>query len=165
WIPPQPRVLATVLFTDIVDSTSLANSLGDAAWRELLERHDEIVKNLIDRCDGEWIKSTGDGILAVFRTPSDALQFAVAAREALREINVPVRIGIHAGEIERRDDDVAGMAVHVAARVEAAAGAGEIVVSTAVPMLVAGSHWRFESRGRQALKGVEGEWELFGLVT
>jgi len=158
------RVLATVLFTDIVGSTERAAELGDRRWRELLQVHDDLAGRLVDRFGGRLVKTTGDGILATFDGPGRALGCAAALREELRGIGTQIRAGLHAGEIELRDGDVGGIAVHIAARVMATAGAGEILVTRTVRDLVAGSDIVLQDRGSQRLKGVEGTWQLFLLT-
>jgi len=158
------RVLATVLFTDIVGATERAAELGDRHWRELLQVHDDLAGRLVDRWGGRLVKTTGDGILATFDGPGRAVGCAAALREELRGIGTEIRAGLHAGEVELRDGDVGGIAVHIAARVMATAGAGEIVVSRTVRDLVAGSDIVLQDRGSQRLKGVEGDWQLFLLT-
>jgi class 3 adenylate cyclase len=162
---PSDRVLATVLFTDIVDSTKRASDLGDAAWRELLDRHDATVRRQLDRYRGTEVKTVGDGFLATFDGPARAIQCALAVRENLQPLGLDVRAGIHTGEIERRGDDVGGIAVHIGARVAALAGAGEVLASSTVKDLVVGSGIPFENRGSHALKGVPDEWRLFAVQT
>jgi class 3 adenylate cyclase len=161
---PPDRVLATVLFTDIVDSTARAAELGDRRWKELIREHDALVRREIGRHRGREIHSTGDGVLATFDGPARAIRCAVAVRDALREIGVKIRAGLHTGEIELQGDDVAGIAVHIGARVSALAGAGEIMLSRTVVDLVAGSGLEFDDRGSHVLKGVPGEWQLFSLA-
>jgi class 3 adenylate cyclase len=155
------RSLATVLFTDIVGSTEQASALGDRAWRERLETHDRVVNRQLARFGGQLVKATGDGVLALFDGPARAVQCAGAIRDALRQIGIPIRAGVHTGEIERRGDDVAGIAVHIAQRVEARAAADEVLVSRTVVDLVVGSGLPFEDRGEYELKGVPGRWGLF----
>jgi class 3 adenylate cyclase len=155
------RVLATVLFTDVVGSTRRAAELGDRRWRELLDVHDQLAGQLVGQWGGRLVKTTGDGILATFDGPGRAIACAAALREGLDAIGVQVRAGLHAGEVELRGDDVGGIAVHIAARVMATAGAGEVVVSRTVHDLVAGSEVVLQDRGSQRLKGVEGDWQLF----
>ena len=157
------RVLATVLFTDIVDSTNVASERGDAGWRALLERHNEIVRRCLAEHRGREIKTTGDGFLATFDGPARAIRCARAVTDRVRGIGIEVRAGLHSGEIEVVGEDVAGIAVHTAARVAGVAGAGEVLVSQTVKDLVAGSGIAFEDRGSQALKGVPGEWRLFAV--
>jgi class 3 adenylate cyclase len=158
----QPdRVLATVLFTDIVDSTGRAVAMGDRAWRELLERHDEVARAEIARFRGREIKQTGDGFLATFDGPARAVRGAVALAGKARELGIELRCGVHTGECERRGEDVGGLAVHIGARIAALAGAGEVLVSSTVKDLVAGSGLAFQDRGTHALKGVPDQWRLF----
>jgi class 3 adenylate cyclase len=158
------RVLATVLFTDIVGSTERAAELGDRDWRDLLDTHDELAGRLVERWGGRLVKTTGDGILASFDGPGRAIGCAATLRDELRGIGTQIRAGLHTGEVELRGDDLGGIAVHIAARIMAAAGAGEIVVSRTVRDLVAGSDITLQARGSQRLKGVEGEWELFTVL-
>lgn len=158
------RVLATMLFTDLVGSTSRVAELGDDRWRDLLERHDQTVRAEIGRYGGRAVSTSGDGFLATFDTPSSALECAVAVREALRAVGLDVRAGIHTGEVELRGTDIAGLAVHVAARVAALAGPGEVLVSDPVPHLVVGSGRSFEDRGEHDLRGVPGRWRVHALT-
>ena len=155
------RVLATVLFTDIVDSTGRAAELGDRRWRELLDRHDAVARDEIERGRGQLWKTTGDGVLATFDGPGRAIRCAIAIGDALRQIGLTIRAGLHAGEVELRDDDVGGIAVHTAARVAALANPEEVLVSRTVADLVAGSDIQFADRGTHSLKGVPGEWNVF----
>ena len=157
------RVLATVLFTDIVGSTERATELGDRRWRELLQVHDDLAGRLVDRWGGRLVKTTGDGILATFDGPGRAVGCAAALREELRGIGTEIRAGLHAGEVELRDGDVGGIAVHIAARVLAAASPGEVLVSRTVRDLVTASETVLEDRGAHHLKGVEGTWQLFAV--
>ncbi len=158
------RALATVLFTDIVSSTERAAKVGDTRWRELLDFHDEAVRRDIATHSGELVKNTGDGILATFDGPGRAVGFASALRADLLNIGLAIRTGIHTGEVERRNGDIGGVAVHLGARIMAAAGEGEILVSRTVKDLVIGSSLAFEDRGMHALKGIEGEWQLFAVA-
>jgi class 3 adenylate cyclase len=158
------RALAAVLFTDIVSSTQLASQLGDRGWREVLDRHDETVRSDIATHSGNLVKSTGDGILATFDAPERAVGFASALRAHLSNIGLAVRTGVHTGEIEKRGGDIGGVAVHLGARIMAAAGAGEILVSRTVKDLVIGSPITFEDRGSHALKGIQGEWQLYSVA-
>jgi class 3 adenylate cyclase/alpha-beta hydrolase superfamily lysophospholipase len=157
----QDRVLATVLFTDIVDSTALAARVGDASWRHTLERHNHAVSDEIDRWHGTLVKSTGDGVLATFDGPARAIRCAMAVRDRMHADHVDIRAGLHTGEIEFRSGDVLGIAVHIASRVEALAEPNEVLVSRTVTDLVAGSGIRFADRGTHNLKGVPGTWQLF----
>jgi class 3 adenylate cyclase len=155
------RVLATVLFTDIVDSTRQAAELGDSAWRRLLERHDELVRRELGRWQGREVKTIGDGFLATFDGPARAVRCAKAIAQDVAALGIHVRAGLHTGECEVRGDDVAGLAVHIGARVEALAGQDEVLVSSTVKDLVVGSGIEFSDRGAHDLKGVPGEWRLF----
>jgi class 3 adenylate cyclase/pimeloyl-ACP methyl ester carboxylesterase len=159
--PVNDRVLATVMFTDIVDSTKHASEMGDARWRELLGEHDVRMTNLVERFRGRAIKSTGDGMLATFDGPTRALACAAAAQGAVSPLGIHLRAGLHTGECEVLGDDIAGLAVHIAARVSALAEADEVLVSSTVKDLVVGSGVTFDSRGATELKGVPGEWNLF----
>jgi pimeloyl-ACP methyl ester carboxylesterase len=158
------RVLATVLFTDIVDSTASAAALGDSAWRQVLDRHDKISQNAVADCGGRLVKGTGDGVLATFDAPARGLRCADTLRSALSDAGIAIRAGVHTGEVELRGDDVAGIGVHIAARVAALAGAGELLASRTVKDLVAGSDYAFSSRGVHSLKGVPEEWELLAVT-
>jgi class 3 adenylate cyclase/esterase/lipase len=155
------RVLATVLFTDIVDSTKRAAELGDRQWRALLDRHDEAVRTQIGRFRGHEVKSLGDGFLATFDGPARAVRCAAAIAGTVQPLGLAVRSGLHTGEIELKGDDIGGIAVHTAARVVAMAGPGETFVSSTVRDLVAGSGLRFEDRGRHALRGLPEEVHLY----
>ncbi len=155
------RVLATVLFTDIVDSTRHAVELGDRRWRELLERHDETTRTEVARWHGRVVKHTGDGVLATFDGPTRALRCATTLAERIPELDINVRCGLHTGECEIRGDDIGGIAVHIGARIAALAQAGEVLVSGTVKDLVNGSGIAFQDRGTHVLKGVPGEWKLF----
>jgi class 3 adenylate cyclase len=158
------RALATVLFTDIVDSTKLATRLGDRRWRELLNTHNDVARQLVEEFNGRIVHTTGDGILATFDGPGRGIGCAAALRDQLAGIGLHIRSGLHTGEVELRGDDVGGIAVHIAARVMAAAGSGEILTSRTVRDLVVGSDLTLEDRGGHPLKGVEGTWELFAVV-
>jgi len=155
------RVLMTVLFSDIVDSTAHASALGDRAWRDLLERHDTVAANAVKHHRGVVVKRTGDGLLATFDGPGRGVRAARDVREAVRPLGIDVRAGLHTGEVERRVDDVAGIGVHIGARVSALAGAGEVLVTSTVKDLVIGSELSFEDRGPRTLKGVPGDWHLW----
>ena len=159
----RERVLATVLFTDIVRSTETAAEVGDQRWRDLLERHNGILRREIARFRGNEVKTTGDGFLVTFDGPARALRCAEAACQGVKEIGIEIRAGLHTGECEMLGADVGGIAVHTAARVLSEARPGEVLVSNTVRDLVAGSGLNFKSRGRYALKGVPGEWELLAL--
>jgi class 3 adenylate cyclase/alpha-beta hydrolase superfamily lysophospholipase len=161
----RSRKLATVLFTDIVDSTVHAARAGDTAWREVLDRHDDLCHIEIGVCGGRWIKSTGDGLLAIFDSPSRAVRCAWALRGRIRsELGIEIRAGLHTGEIETRGDDVAGLTVHQAARVQGMAGNSEVIVSSAVNSLIAGSGIALESYGTHTLKGISAPCELYRVV-
>jgi class 3 adenylate cyclase len=155
------RVLATLLFTDIVGSTDRAAQLGDKGWRDLLDRHDQCVRTEIGRFRGDEVNTVGDGFVATFDSPSRAIECALAIREVLKASDIGVRVGIHTGEVEIRGHDVAGMAVHIGARVAAIASSGEVLVSSTVKDSVVGSNVDFEQRGEHELKGVPGTWQLF----
>ncbi len=157
------RVLATVLFTDIVGSTERAGELGDRAWRDLLASHDALVRRELERHRGREIKTVGDGFLATFDGPARAIRCAVAATRAVAQIGVQMRAGLHTGEVEVIGDDVGGMAVHIGARVGASAAPGEVLVSGTVRDLVVGSGIGFSDRGVHTLRGVPGEWRLFAV--
>jgi pimeloyl-ACP methyl ester carboxylesterase len=158
------RVLATVLFTDIVDSTGSAATLGDAAWRRLLDQHDKISQRTVADCGGRLVKGTGDGVLATFDAPARGLQCADTLRSALSDAGMAIRAGVHTGEVELRGDDVSGIGVHIAARVAALAGSGELLVTRTVKDLVVGADYGFASRGLHRLKGVPDEWELLAVA-
>jgi class 3 adenylate cyclase len=157
------RMLATVLFTDIVDSTTRAASLGDAAWRRVLEDHDRLVRVALDRHRGREVKTLGDGFLATFDGPARAIRAAASIAEAVQSVGLEVRAGLHTGECEVLGDDVGGLAVHIGARVMAEAGPGEVLVSGTVKDLVVGSGIEFEDRGQRELKGVPGAWRLYAV--
>jgi class 3 adenylate cyclase len=161
--PPARRLLATVLFTDIVGSTELARRVGDRRWGELLDLHDRAAGELVGQLQGRLVKSTGDGILALFDRPGRGIRCATGLRDRLRGSGVEIRAGVHTGEVQLRGDDVGGIAVHFAARVMAAAAPGEVLVSGTVHDLVAGSDYVLEDRGAHALKGIGGEWRLFAV--
>ena len=166
---PQPvthaeRVLATILFTDLVGSSEQLGRLGDAAWTARLDRHARIVGDGLERFDGRLIKSTGDGVLAVFSGPARATQAARWILEALPAEDLHARAGVHVGEIELRDDDIAGLAVHVSARIMSKAAGDEVLVSRTVRDLTAGSGLRFEDRGTHRLKGIPDDWQLYALA-
>jgi class 3 adenylate cyclase len=158
------RLLATVLFTDVVGSTEQAASLGDRRWRELLATHDDLVRSELERFRGRAVKSTGDGVLATFDGPGRAIRCACAIRDSVRPLGIDVRAGLHTGEIEVTGADIAGVAVHIGARVSALAGASEILVSSTVRDLVAGSGIEFEDRGDHDLKGVPGTWRMYAVT-
>ena len=157
------RVLATVLFTDIVASTERAAELGDRRWRELLERHDVLVRAHLELFGGREVKTTGDGFVAAFDGPAKAIRCASAINQEVSKLGVETRAGVHTGECEQRGDDLGGLAVHIGARVGAKAGPGEVLVSSTVKELVVGSGIEFEDRGCVQLKGVPDEWRLFAV--
>jgi class 3 adenylate cyclase len=158
------RVLATILFTDIVGSTDLAARLGDAAWRELLARHHAIVRRELARFQGRELDTAGDGFFATFDGPARAVFAAAALREPLKAIGIDVRAGLHTGECEVSDGKLVGIAVSIGARISSLAGPGEILVSSTVKDLVAGSGLRFTDRGNHQLKGVPQTWRVFALA-
>src|SRR5688500_6014328 len=162
---PEPaRVLATVLFTDIVGSTAKAAELGDARWRCVLQAHHALVRRLLDRFRGTEIDTAGDGFFASFDRPASAIRCAVAISEAVRRLGLEVRAGLHTGECERIEDKVVGIAVSIGARVAAEAEPNEVLVSSTVRELVAGSEIEFRERGVAELKGVPGEWRLYAVA-
>lgn len=161
------RVLTTIMFTDIVGSTQRAAELGDARWRDLLDNHDQVVRHEIQRFSGREMNTVGDGFFATFTSPSAAIACGRAIVDAVKVLGIEVRVGIHAGEVEVRgalQSDVAGMAVHIGARVAALAGASEVLVSSTVRDIVTGSRHRFAERGEHDLKGVPGRWRLHALL-
>ncbi|HSS04867.1 MAG TPA: adenylate/guanylate cyclase domain-containing protein [Solirubrobacterales bacterium] len=162
--PAPERVLATVLFTDIVDSTRLATEMGDRRWRDLLEEHQKLVRDHLSRFEGREVKTTGDGFLAVFDGPTRAAECARAIADDMPSLGIEVRAGLHAGEVELMGDDVGGIAVHVAARIAALAGARTVLASRTVRDLAVGSSVAFDSAGRHALKGVADEWDVYSVA-
>jgi class 3 adenylate cyclase/pimeloyl-ACP methyl ester carboxylesterase len=158
------RLLTTIVFTDIVASTERAALLGDDRWRDLLDNHDTIVRHELQRFGGREVNTAGDGFVATFSSPSAALACCDEIVDAVRVLGIEVRVGIHAGEVEARGNDVAGMAVHIGARVAAQAGPSEVLVSSTVRDIVTGSRHRFADRGERELKGVPGQWRLCALV-
>ena len=160
---PVDRVLATVLFTDIVGSTEKAAALGDHRWRDLLDNHHATIRRNLTRFRGHEVKTTGDGILATFDGPARGVRCACAISEEIKPLGIAVRAGLHTRECEMIGDDVGGIAVHIGARVAALADADEVLVSSTVKDLVAGSGLRFGDRGSQSLKGVPGEWRIFAV--
>jgi class 3 adenylate cyclase/esterase/lipase len=158
------RILATVLFTDIVDSTPRAATLGDQRWRELLDAHDRVASDEIERHRGITVRSTGDGVLARFDGPARGIRCAQAIVDAAAQLDLRVRAGLHVGEFLLRGEDVAGITVHIGARISAMAGPGEVYVSSTVRDLVAGSGLAFDDRGRHVLKGVPGKWDVFAVA-
>ena len=159
------RVLATVLFTDIVDSTRMAAELGDSNWRALLDAHDAVVRSQLARFRGREVNTSGDGFLATFDGPQRAIRCAMAIRDALQPLGIEVRAGLHTGECELRGDDIGGIAVHIGARVSALARANEVLVSSTLRDLVIGSGLEFDDRGTHQLKGVPGDWHLFAVAS
>jgi class 3 adenylate cyclase len=155
------RALSAILFTDIVGSTARASEIGDREWRNLIETHDALARTVVDQHRGRVVRMTGDGMLATFDGPGRAIRCAQALGESLRRLGVEIRAGLHTGEVEVREDDIAGIGVHIAARVMDAASSGDILVSSAVPMLVAGSGIEFVDRGEHELKGLPGTWRLY----
>jgi len=159
--PDLERVLATVLFTDIVDSTQRAAQMGDEKWRKLLDQHDRVAGQTVENHRGKLVKSTGDGILATFDGPGRAVRCALSFGAAARQLGLPLRAGLHTGEIEVRGRDIGGITVHAAARVMAQSGSNEVLVSRVVTDLVAGAGLKFSERGSFELKGLPGRWDLF----
>ncbi|MEB4208762.1 adenylate/guanylate cyclase domain-containing protein [Mycobacterium sp. 94-17] len=158
------RVLATVLFTDIVDSTRRAAEMGDRDWHALLDAHDAIVRSQLNRFRGREVNTSGDGFLATFDGPQRAIRCAMAIRDAVQVLGIEVRAGLHTGECEVRGDDIGGIGVHIGARVSAVAGPNDVLVSSTLRDLVIGSGLEFEERGAHSLKGVPGEWRLFAVA-
>jgi class 3 adenylate cyclase len=159
------RVLATVLFTDIVDSTRRAAEMGDRDWHALLDAHDAVVRSQLARFRGREVNTAGDGFLAMFDGPQRAIRCAMAIRDAVQALGIQVRAGLHTGECEVRGDDIGGIGVHIGARVSALAGPNDVLVSSTLRDLVIGSGLEFEERGAHALKGVPGEWHLFAVAS
>jgi pimeloyl-ACP methyl ester carboxylesterase len=158
------RLLATILFTDIVDSTRTAAAVGNRRWQEIIDGHDLLVRRQLGRFRGREVKTLGDGFLAVFDGPARAVLCGCAIRDSARSLGVSVRVGIHTGEVEQRGEDISGLAVNIGARVAGNAGTNEVLVSHAVPPLVVGSGLEFEDRGEHELKGVPGMWRLFAVT-
>ena len=161
--PDTDRVLATVLFTDIVRSTERVAAVGDQRWKELLDSHDQAVRRQLERFGGREVNTVGDGFLATFDGPGRAIHCALAIRDVVKALGVEMRAGLHTGEVELRSNDLAGMSVHIAARVSALSRAGEVLVSSTVRDLVTGSGLEFEDRSEHELKGVPGTWKLFAV--
>jgi class 3 adenylate cyclase len=159
------RVLATVLFTDIVGSTRRAAEMGDRDWHALLDAHDAVVRSQLARFRGREVSTSGDSFLATFDGPQRAIRCALAIRDAVQSLGIEVRAGLHTGECEVRGDDIGGIAVHIGARVSALAGANEVLVSSTLRDLVIGSGLEFEDRGDHTLKGVPGEWRLSAVAS
>lgn len=155
------RTLATVLFTDIVDSTRSAAATGDHVWRDILDRHDSESRRVTERFGGRIVKQTGDGTLATFDSPARAVHCARSLRDTLGREGITIRAGLHTGEIERRDNDISGIGVHIGARIAALAGPGDVLVSRTVHDLVVGSDLRFDDRGTHTLKGVPSQWQVY----
>ena len=164
WEAEPDRILATVLFTDIVGATARAAELGDRAWRELLQKHHETVRSELGRFRGKEMDTAGDGFFATFDGPARAIRCAFAIREGIRELDLDVRAGLHSGECELVDGKAGGIAVHIGARVASLAEPGEVLVSSTVKDLVAGSGIEFEDRGEHQLKGISEAWHLFTVV-
>ncbi len=163
--PVPDRTLATVMFTDIVDSTQHAARLGDRGWLDLLERHHRMTRDYLDRYRGREIKTTGDGILATFDGPTRAVTCAAHVRTASQALGIDIRVGLHSGEIELSGDDISGMAVNIASRVMNVNAGGGVTASSTVRDLVVGSGIEFNAIGAREMKGVPGEWNLFELVS
>jgi class 3 adenylate cyclase len=158
------RVLTTMIFTDIVGSTRRAAELGDGRWHDLLDNHDKVVRHQLQRFGGREVNTAGDGFVATFTSPSVALDCADAIVDAVRQLGIEVRAGVHVGEVEVRGADIAGMAVHIAARVAALAGPNEVFTSSTVREIVSGSRHVFAENGEYELKGVPGRWRVYSLV-
>jgi class 3 adenylate cyclase len=163
-IPPPDRILSTVLFTDIVDSTGLLSAMGDKAWNQLLDRHNGIVRSEIERWRGQEVSTAGDSFFATFDGSARAVQAAHSMIEALGPLGIEIRAGLHTGEIEIVDGKAAGTAVHIGARISSLAGPGEVLVSRTVKETITGSGITFEDRGTHHLKGIPGEWQLYATV-
>jgi class 3 adenylate cyclase len=164
YAPELERVLSTVVFTDIVDSTQTASELGDSRWRDVLTRHGQAVATAVERHGGRQVKSTGDGFLLTFDGPARAIRCARSIVDSAASLGIQVRAGLHTGECELMGDDVGGIAVHIAARVSALAAGDEVLVSRTVRDLVAGSGIEFDARGTETLKGVPDTWEIYAAV-
>jgi class 3 adenylate cyclase len=162
-LPEPHRLLATVLFTDIVDSTAHASTMGDRAWHDRLDAHDAAVRRQLERFGGREIKTTGDGFLVTFDSPARSVQCGRAIRDSARQLGIEVRVGAHIGEIDLHREDIRGMTVNIAARVAGLAAAGEVLVTRTITDLVAGSGMEFTDRGECELKGVAGTWRLFSV--
>jgi len=161
----EDRVLATVLFTDIVDSTRRAAEMGDRDWRALLDAHDAVVRSQLARFRGREVNTSGDGFLAMFDGPQRAIRCAMSIRDAVQALGIEVRAGLHTGECEIRGDDIGGIGVHIGARVSGLAGPNEVLVSSTLRDLVIGSGLEFEDRGAHQLKGVPGEWHISAVAS
>jgi class 3 adenylate cyclase len=162
--PEGDRVLATILFTDIVESTQRASALGDQAWGDLLQAHHAVVRDQLGRFGGREVATAGDGFLATFDGPARAIRSALAIVNGVRPLGLEVRAGLHTGEVERVGDDIRGLAVHIGARIAGLAGPGEVLVSRTVKDLVVGSGLGFRDLGTAVLKGVPDEWQLYQVV-
>ena len=163
-LPEAERVLAAVLFSDVVGSTEQASAMGDTRWARLLDRHDALARSCVGRRGGRVVKFEGDAVMAVFPSAGEAVRCALDLIAAVADVGLEIRVGIHAGDVDRRGDDLSGMAVNIAARVSAAAGTGEVLVSETVPRLVTGASLAFADRGVHTLKGVPEPWRLFAVV-
>jgi class 3 adenylate cyclase len=163
-VPEADRILATILFTDIVDSTATTSEIGDKRWAELLDGYYSSARKELDRFRGREVKTTGDGLLATFDGPARGIRCAAAVRDAAQSLGIETRSGLHTGECEVMGDDIAGIAVDIGARVSSEAGTGDVLVSSTVRDLVAGSGLEFEDRGARPLKGVPGDWQLFAVT-
>ena len=162
WRPIETEcILATVLFTDIVDSTKRAAELGDRQWRDLLERHHNLVRGELNRFRGKEVDTAGDGFFATFDGPARGIRCACAIRDSVSSLGIAIRAGLHTGECEVMEDKISGIAVHIGARVMGKADPGEVLVSSTVKDLVAGSGLQFNDRGKYDLKGIPGEWRIF----
>jgi class 3 adenylate cyclase len=159
------RVLTTVVFTDIVQSTERARALGDRRWRQLLERHDDVARRAINGYRGRLVKMTGDGLLATFDGPDRAVQCACTIRDELKDLGLEIRPGVHTGEVERRGEDLGGIAVHIGQRIAGLAAPGQVLASGTVHDLVFGSGIEFQAKGGRTLRGVPGRWRLFAVVS
>jgi len=153
-----------VLFSDVVGSTEQASAMGDTRWARLLDRHDALARSCVGRRGGRVVKFEGDAVMAVFPSAGEAVRCALDLIAAVADVGLEIRVGIHAGDVDRRGDDLSGMAVNIAARVSAAAGTGEVLVSETVPRLVTGASLAFADRGVHTLKGVPEPWRLFAVV-
>jgi class 3 adenylate cyclase len=162
---PETTVLATVLFTDIVASTALAAELGDRRWRDVLERHNEVVRADLAAFRGREIDTAGDGFFATFDGPARAIRCACAITQAVQQLGVELRVGLHTGECELIDGKISGIAVHIGARIASLARPGEVLVSSTIKDLVAGAEMAFEDRGEHQLKGISESWHLFAAVS
>jgi class 3 adenylate cyclase len=162
---PDDRVLATVLFTDLVSSTPQVERMGDRRWRDLIAAHDTLIRTELERFRGRVVRFDGDGVLATFDGPGRAIRCACAIREALGALGLDVRAGLHTGEIELRDDDIVGIAVHIGKRVSSHAGAGKVFVSRTVADVIAGSDIELSDEGDHELKGVSGTWRLYSVAS